>query len=56
LQKPVEIKLDPRVTTSDADLKEQFDLHKSNKKVDEAHIAINQLRKIRTQINGYMLL
>ena len=51
----VEIKLDPRVTTSDADLKEQFDLHqKVNKKVDEAHIAINQLRKIRTQINGYM--
>jgi hypothetical protein len=24
----VEIKLDPRVTHSDADLKEQFDLHK----------------------------
>lgn len=52
---PVEIKLDPRVTTSTADLKEQFDLHqKVNKKVDEAHIAINQLRKIRTQINGYI--
>ena len=52
---PVEIKLDPRVTTSAADLKEQFDLHqKANKKVDEAHIAINQLRKIRTQINGYI--
>lgn len=52
---PVEIKLDPRVTTSAADLKEQFDLHqKVNKKVDEAHIAINQLRKIRTQINGYI--
>ncbi|MFV8351604.1 glycosyl hydrolase [Flavobacterium sp. XS2P14] len=51
----VEIKLDPRVTASDADLKEQFDLHqKVNKKVNEAHIAINQLRKIRTQINGYM--
>ncbi|RTZ02156.1 glycosyl hydrolase [Flavobacterium sp. RSP49] len=51
----VEIKLDPRMTTSDADLKEQFDLHqKVNKKVNEAHLAINQLRKIRTQINGYI--
>jgi hypothetical protein len=51
----VEIKLDPRVSVSDADLKEQFDLHqKVNKKVNEAHIAINQIRKIRTQINGYI--
>ncbi|WP_248903290.1 glycosyl hydrolase [Flavobacterium sp. K5-23] len=51
---PFEIKKDPRVTVSDADLKEQFDLHqKINKKVDEAHIAINQIRIIRAQINGY---
>jgi photosystem II stability/assembly factor-like uncharacterized protein len=51
----VEIKLDPRVTVSEADLKEQFDLHqKVNKKVDDAHVAINQIRKIRTQINGYI--
>ena len=49
------VKKDSRILTSDADLKEQFDLHqKINKKVDEAHIAINQLRKIRTQINGYL--
>ena len=49
------VKKDPRVTSSDADLKEQFDLHqKINKKVDEAHIAINQIRKIRTQMNGYL--
>jgi hypothetical protein len=27
---PVEIKLDPRVTTSNADLKEQFDLQKKS--------------------------
>lgn len=41
-----EIKLDPRVNTSAADLQEQFDLHqKVNKKVDEAHKAINKLRK-----------
>jgi photosystem II stability/assembly factor-like uncharacterized protein len=49
------VKKDPRVTASDADLKEQFDLHqKINKKVDQAHVAINQIRKIRTQMNGYM--
>jgi photosystem II stability/assembly factor-like uncharacterized protein len=54
-ESPIEIKLDPRVTVSEADLKEQFDLHqKVNKKVNEAHIAINQIRKIRTQINGYI--
>lgn len=50
----VEIKLDPRVTVAAADLQEQFDLHqKVNKKVDQAHIAINKLRKIRTQINAF---
>lgn len=50
-----EIKLDPRVNTSAADLQEQFDLHqKVNKKVDEAHKAINKLRKIRSQINSYI--
>jgi photosystem II stability/assembly factor-like uncharacterized protein len=49
------VKKDPRVTASDADLKEQFDLHqKINKKVDQAHIAINQIRKIKTQISGYL--
>jgi photosystem II stability/assembly factor-like uncharacterized protein len=54
-EQPFVVKKDPRVTTSDADLKEQFDLHqKINKKVDEAHIAINQIRKIKTQINGYL--
>ena len=54
-ESPIEIKLDPRVNVSEADLKEQFDLHqKVNKKVNEAHIAINQIRKIRTQINGYI--
>ena len=49
------VKKDPRVLTSDADLKEQFDLHqKINKKVDEAHVAINHIRKLRNQINGYL--
>jgi hypothetical protein len=50
-----EIKKDPRSTATDADLKEQFDLHqKINRKVDEAHKAINQIRAIRKQINGYI--
>lgn len=51
----IEIKKDPRLTVSDADLRAQFDLHqKINKKLNEAHIAINKIRKIRTQINGYL--
>ncbi len=50
-----EIKKDPRSNATDADLKEQFDLHqKINRKVDEAHKAINQIRAIRKQINGYI--
>jgi len=50
-----EILKDPRANVSDADLKLQFDLHqKINKKVDEAHIAINQIRTMRKQINGYL--
>ncbi|WP_310381578.1 VPS10 domain-containing protein [Flavobacterium sp.] len=54
-EQPIEIKKDPRLTVSDSDLAEQFNLHqKINKKVDEAHIAINKIRKIRTQINGYV--
>lgn len=54
-EQPIEIKKDPRITVSDADLAEQFNLHqKINKKVDEAHVAINKIRKIRSQINGYV--
>jgi photosystem II stability/assembly factor-like uncharacterized protein len=50
-----EIKKDPRLSVSDADLKEQFDfIQKVNKKVTEAHKAINNIRKIRTQVNGYI--
>ncbi len=51
----VEIKLDPRVNVTAADLQAQFDLHqKVNKKVNDAHVAINQIRKIRSQINGFI--
>ena len=50
-----EIRRDPRSDASEADLKEQFDLHqKINKKVDVAHVAINQIRTIRKQLNGYI--
>lgn len=54
-EQPIEIKKDPRLAVSDADLAAQFEFHqKINKKLDEAHIAINKIRKIRTQINGYV--
>jgi photosystem II stability/assembly factor-like uncharacterized protein len=50
-----EIKKNPTLTVNDADLKEQFELHqKINKKVDEAHVAINKIRKVRTQLNAYV--
>jgi photosystem II stability/assembly factor-like uncharacterized protein len=50
-----EIKKNPILTVSDTDLKEQFELHqKINKKVDEAHVAINKIRKVRTQLNAYV--
>ena len=50
-----DIKKDPRAEGTDADLKEQFEFHqKVNKKVNEAHLAINKIRKIKGQINGYV--
>lgn len=50
-----EIRKDPRLSTTDADFKAQFDLlMKINKKVTETHEAINSLRDIRTQINGLL--
>ena len=43
-----DIKKDPRAEGTDADLKEQFEFHqKVNKKVNEAHLAINKIRKIK---------
>jgi photosystem II stability/assembly factor-like uncharacterized protein len=54
-EQPVEILKDPRVEVSDSDLKEQFELlQKINAKVSQAHIAVNQIRKIRTQVNAYI--
>ncbi len=48
---PVEVKLDPRVTTSIDDLKKQLDLAlKIRDRVTEAHDAVNQLRDLRGQL------
>ncbi len=50
-----EILKDPRVAVSDADLKEQFDLiQKINRKVSEAHAAVNEIRKVRNQVTTYI--
>ncbi len=50
-----EILKDPRKSETAADYKEAFDfVQKVNKSVTEAHKGINQIRKIRGQINGYV--
>jgi photosystem II stability/assembly factor-like uncharacterized protein len=50
-----EIKKDPRVDVSDADLKEQFNLAlKIHRKLDESHRNINDLREIRKAVTEYM--
>ena len=50
---PLEIKPDPRVKTTQADLEKQFDLRlKIRDRVTQAHDAINQIRDIRAQINA----
>jgi photosystem II stability/assembly factor-like uncharacterized protein len=54
-QQQFEILKDPRLTVSAADFKEQFDLiQKINSKITDAHTAINRIRKVRNQLNGYM--
>ncbi|TAE41540.1 MAG: glycosyl hydrolase [Runella slithyformis] len=46
---------DPRVKITDAEFKEQFDLLlKINKKLSENHKGVNQIRKVREEIGGYM--
>jgi photosystem II stability/assembly factor-like uncharacterized protein len=53
-EQPIDIRKDPRLTTTIAELQEQFDLlQKINGKLSEAHKSINQLRQIRNQINTY---
>ncbi|MBV9088008.1 MAG: hypothetical protein JOY79_11020, partial [Acidobacteriaceae bacterium] len=49
---PLEVRLDPRVKISEADLRKQFDLAmRTRGRIDELHRAINQLRDVRAQLN-----
>jgi len=49
---PIEVKLDPRVKVSDADLQKQFELAgRTRDRIDELHRTINQLRDVRAQLN-----
>ncbi len=50
-----EIKKDPRLKATDDDYKAQFDLvQKVNQKVTECHKTINQIRKIKSSVSGYL--
>ncbi|HTQ85388.1 MAG TPA: hypothetical protein VMI93_04190 [Candidatus Solibacter sp.] len=50
---PVEIRKDPRVSTSQADLEKQFELaSRIAASVNEAHQAVNQIRSVRGQIEA----
>lgn len=54
-EQPIVVLKDPRLKLTEADYKEQFDLlMKINNKLTETHKGINQIRQIRTQVNGYM--
>jgi photosystem II stability/assembly factor-like uncharacterized protein len=54
-EQPFEIKKDPRLKVTDGELKEQFELvQKVNKKVTECHKTINQIRKIKASVSGYL--
>ena len=51
----LEILKDPRVKATAADLQEQFDLlMKINQKLSENHKGVNQIRKVRGDVNGYL--
>jgi photosystem II stability/assembly factor-like uncharacterized protein len=48
---PLEIKLDPRVKVSQADLQKRFDLQmKVRDDIEELHTSVNQLRGVRSQL------
>ena len=50
-----EVLKDPRISTTDAEVKEQFDLlMKINEKLSETHKGINKIRSIRKQVAEYM--
>ena len=52
---PMEIKMDPRVTTTIADLQKQFDLLiKLRDRISAAHMAVNHMRDIRAQVHAVL--
>ena len=54
LKQSFNILKDPRSTVSVADIQQQFDfVSEINNKVSEAHLAIKEIREIRTQLKHY---
>ena len=50
---PFEVKLDPRVSTSQADLQKQFDLLlQIRDQLSKVHNAVNQIEDVRAQVGG----
>ena len=48
---PAEVRLDPRLKVSSADLKKQFDLaFKVRDDIEALHVAVNQIRGVRSQL------
>ena len=53
LTAPFELKLDPRVTTSQADLEKQFKLQMDvREQLNRVYEAVNQIQDVREQLNG----
>jgi photosystem II stability/assembly factor-like uncharacterized protein len=53
LTSPFEVKLDPRVTTSESDLEKQFKLEMDlREQVSRVHDAVNQIQDVREQLEG----
>jgi photosystem II stability/assembly factor-like uncharacterized protein len=53
LTAPFEVKLDPRVTTSQADLEKQFKLELDlREQLDRVYGAVNQIQDVREQLDG----
>ncbi len=50
---PVEVRLDPRVTVSQADLQQQFDLlRKDQEELNRVYDSVNQIEDVRAQLAG----
>ncbi len=56
ISRPFKVVIDPRYKVSQQDLQKQFDfLTKLHKKLDETDKAILKIRKVKGEINGYLL-